>query len=60
MIGDPVEVVIEKVDPLRHQIDLAVIQPDLPEPTAAEAGEAEEAHDGTDDDGDDDGNLYAD
>jgi len=60
MIGDPVEVVIEKVDPLRHQIDLAVVQPDLPEPTAAEAGESEDELDGTDDDGDDDGNLYAD
>ena len=35
MIGDPVEVVIETVDPLRHQIDLAVIQPELPEPPAA-------------------------
>jgi ribonuclease R len=35
MIGDPVEVVIEKVDPLRHQIDLAVIQPELAEPPVA-------------------------
>mgnify|MGYP006269652135 FL=1 len=27
-LGDAVEVVIDKVDPLRHQIDLAVIQPE--------------------------------
>jgi ribonuclease R len=60
MIGDPVEVVIEKVDPLRHQIDLAVVQPDLPEPAATEAGEADGGIDDLDDDGDDDGNLYAD
>jgi ribonuclease R len=60
MIGDPVEVVIEKVDPLRHQIDLAVIQPDLPEAAALEARDAAEEIDRTDEDGDDDGNLYAD
>jgi ribonuclease R len=30
MMGDPVEVEIQKVDALRHQIDLAVIQPELP------------------------------
>ena len=29
MLGDPVEVEILKVDALRHQIDLAVIQPEL-------------------------------
>ncbi|MFM7733147.1 MAG: RNB domain-containing ribonuclease [Cyanobium sp.] len=34
MIGDHVEVVIEKVDALRHQIDLAAIQPELPEQLA--------------------------
>ena len=28
MLGDPVEVVIQKVDVLRHQIDLAVVLPD--------------------------------
>jgi ribonuclease R len=28
MLGDSVEVVIEKVDPLRHQIDLAVVLPE--------------------------------
>ena len=28
MLGDTVEVVIEKVDPLRHQIDLAVVLPE--------------------------------
>jgi hypothetical protein len=55
-----VEVVIEKVDPLRHQNDLAVVQPDLPEPAATEAGEADGGIDDLDDDGDDDGNLYAD
>jgi len=35
-LGDTVEVVIEKVDALRHQIDLAVLQPegDLPEAEA--------------------------
>ena len=33
MLGDTVEVLIEKVDPLRHQIDLAVI---LPEGTVIE------------------------
>jgi ribonuclease R len=27
MVGDPVEVVIEKVDVLRHQIDLSVLAP---------------------------------
>jgi ribonuclease R len=31
MVGDAVEVEIQKVDALRHQIDLAVIQGDLPE-----------------------------
>jgi len=41
MIGDPVEVEIQKVDALRHQIDLAVIQPELPE-----AGEADDEVDG--------------
>ncbi len=52
MIGDPVEVVIEKVDALRHQIDLVVIQPDLPEQTI-EAGSYGDADDGNGDDGDD-------
>jgi ribonuclease R len=28
MLGDTVDVVIEKVDALRHQIDLAVVLPD--------------------------------
>jgi len=36
-----VEVEIQKVDALRHQIDLAVIQPELPE-----AGEADDEVDG--------------
>jgi ribonuclease R len=36
LLGDPVEVEILKVDALRHQIDLAVIQPELsPEDLAA-------------------------
>jgi ribonuclease R len=62
MIGDPVEVVIEKVDPLRHQIDLAVIQPELAEPSPFGAnghGDGDgDGDDGADDD--DDGVLYAD
>jgi ribonuclease R len=29
MLGDSVEVEIQKVDALRHQIDLAVLMPDL-------------------------------
>jgi ribonuclease R len=38
LLGDPVEVEILKVDALRHQIDLAVIQPELsPEDLAAAA-----------------------
>jgi ribonuclease R len=40
MMGDPVEVEIQKVDALRHQIDLAVIQPDLPA-TEEDGDEAE-------------------
>jgi ribonuclease R len=66
MIGDPVEVVIEKVDPLRHQIDLAVIQPELAAAVMAEAGGPEaplaSREDGPEDadDDDDDGILYAD
>ncbi|MEB3234014.1 MAG: S1 RNA-binding domain-containing protein, partial [Cyanobacteriota bacterium] len=43
-LGDPVEVVIEKVDPLRHQIDLAVVLPE----GEAEAGDAQQP--GDDDD----------
>jgi ribonuclease R len=31
MVGDTVEVEIQKVDALRHQIDLAVLQPELPD-----------------------------
>ncbi|MEB3332922.1 MAG: RNB domain-containing ribonuclease [Synechococcaceae cyanobacterium] len=34
MVGDRVEVEIQKVDALRHQIDLAVIQPEVFEPAA--------------------------
>jgi ribonuclease R len=44
MVGDPVQVVIEKVDVLRHQIDLSVV---LSEDTPAEGDEAEMDGDGT-------------
>ena len=40
MIGDPVEVLIEKVDVLRHQIDLSVVLPDGA--PGAQAGPVEE------------------
>ncbi len=43
MVGDTVEVEIQKVDALRHQIDLAVLQPDLPASTHED--EAETAFD---------------
>jgi ribonuclease R len=52
MIGDPVEVVIEKVDAMRHQIDLAVIQPELPEQTADATDVDDELPDSPGDDGD--------
>jgi ribonuclease R len=41
MLGDPVEVIIQKVDVLRHQIDLAVVLPE---------GYEDDAHTGDDDD----------
>ena len=44
MLGDRVEVVIQKVDVLRHQIDLAVV---LAEDDGAEDDGAETAADGT-------------
>jgi ribonuclease R len=44
MVGDPVQVVIEKVDVLRHQIDLSVV---LSDDTPAEGDEAEMDGDGT-------------
>jgi ribonuclease R len=44
-LGDRVEVEIQKVDPLRHQIDLAVV---LPEGAEEEAG-ASESFGGQDD-----------
>jgi ribonuclease R len=53
MIGDPVEVVIEKVDPLRHQIDLAVIQPALPEAHLADQATDPASDHGRDDARDD-------
>jgi ribonuclease R len=43
MVGDSVAVEIQKVDALRHQIDLAVIQPDDGGPAAEDGGEAEES-----------------
>jgi ribonuclease R len=45
MLGDAVEVVIEKVDALRHQIDLAVVLPEGVE--LAEEGAADDEADGT-------------
>ena len=51
MVGDPVEVEIQKVDALRHQIDLVVQQPELPEPetpsSPSEGSSDREAVDGT-------------
>ena len=51
MVGDPVEVDIQKVDALRHQIDLAVLQPELSEAdTPSQPGDDEadgESVDGT-------------
>jgi len=46
LVGDTVEVEIQKVDALRHQIDLAVVLPDLP----AEAAEPPEVESDDDDD----------
>ena len=40
MVGDSVAVEIQKVDALRHQIDLAVIQPEEAEPGDQDPGEA--------------------
>jgi ribonuclease R len=37
MVGDRVEVEIQKVDALRHQIDLAVVQPEPGEESSAAA-----------------------
>jgi ribonuclease R len=45
MLGDAVEVVIEMVDALRHQIDLAVVLPEGVE--LAEEGAADDEADGT-------------
>ena len=49
LVGDPVEVEIQKVDALRHQIDLAVVLPEISEPPA----DAEQDGDESADDGDD-------
>jgi ribonuclease R len=44
LLGDPVDVEILKVDALRHQIDLAVIQPELsPEDLAAADSDSDDA-----------------
>ena len=50
MVGDPVEVVIEKVDVLRHQIDLSVV---LPGDGPGAPGEADDGEGDGDSDGDD-------
>ncbi|MEB3322067.1 MAG: RNB domain-containing ribonuclease [Synechococcaceae cyanobacterium] len=42
LIGDRVEVEIQKVDALRHQIDLAVLQPELPAQAEEAAADQEE------------------
>ena len=36
LVGDPVEVEIQKVDALRHQIDLAVVLPEITEESVCE------------------------
>ena len=41
MLGDSVEVLIEKVDPLRHQVDLAVVLPEGADDNDDEALDAE-------------------
>ena len=51
MVGDIVEVEIQKVDALRHQIDLAVQQPEILEPIANDGGD-EELEDNDDDEQD--------
>lgn len=54
MVGDAVEVEIQKVDALRHQIDLAVLQPDMPEMEGEPEGDdSREPQTGFDDDGED-------
>ena len=54
MLGDAVEVIIQKVDVLRHQIDLAVLQPDLPEMEGEPEGDDSREPQGSfDDDGED-------
>jgi ribonuclease R len=45
MLGDAVEVEIQKVDALRHQIDLAVVQPEIETvDDGGDGGDAETAH----------------
>jgi ribonuclease R len=48
MVGDSVAVEIQKVDALRHQIDLAVIQPEDGEPGDPDIGESDDAFGGDD------------
>ncbi|NDC34424.1 MAG: RNB domain-containing ribonuclease [Synechococcaceae bacterium WB9_2_112] len=48
MLGDTVEVVIEKVDPLRHQIDLAVVLPEGEVGLEPADGEPADLHHGDD------------
>lgn len=46
LVGDPVEVEIQKVDALRHQIDLAVVLPEISEPPADDNADGEGDGDG--------------
>ena len=48
LVGDPVEVEIQKVDALRHQIDLAVVLPEISEPPADEEQDGDESADDDD------------
>lgn len=49
LVGDPVEVEIQKVDALRHQIDLAVVLPEISEPPADAEQDGDENADDDDD-----------
>jgi ribonuclease R len=48
MLGDTVEVVIDKADPLRHQIDLAVVLPEGEVGLEPADGEPADLHHGDD------------
>jgi ribonuclease R len=49
MLGDAVEVIIQKVDVLRHQIDLAVVLPEGYEEYTPDAGDGDETADNDED-----------